>query len=99
MQEMLRTSGGQMGPLTDEVMQGRFNAGVNIDGAHAGVQCQTPRRYGRAPGGGRIEEATPAGDWRTLTLLGGFAEGAALITRADFPRPRATLRRRRSSGP
>jgi len=28
------------------------------------------RRYGRAPRGERIGEATPAGHWRTLTLLG-----------------------------
>ena len=28
------------------------------------------RRYGRAPRGERIGEGTPAGHWRTLTLLG-----------------------------
>jgi len=27
------------------------------------------RRYGRAPRGERVAEGTPAGQWRTLTLL------------------------------
>ena len=31
------------------------------------------RRYGRAPRGERVAEGTPAGHWRTLTLLGAMS--------------------------
>lgn len=31
------------------------------------------RRYGRAPRGQRVAEGTPAGHWRTLTLLGAMS--------------------------
>lgn len=31
------------------------------------------RRYGRAPRGERVGEGTPAGHWRTLTLLGAMS--------------------------
>jgi len=34
------------------------------------MTTEMTRRYGRAPRGERIAEATPAGHWRTLTLLG-----------------------------
>jgi transposase len=36
----------------------------------SGATTEMTRRYGRAPRGERIGEATPAGHWRTLTLLG-----------------------------
>ncbi len=35
-----------------------------------GVSTQMTRRYGRAPGAARLREAVPAGDWKTLTILG-----------------------------
>jgi transposase len=36
----------------------------------SGATTEMTRRYGRAPRGQRIGEATPAGHWHTLTLLG-----------------------------
>jgi Transposase and inactivated derivatives len=36
----------------------------------SGVTTEMTRRYGRAPRGQRIAEGTPAGHWRTLSLLG-----------------------------
>jgi transposase len=36
----------------------------------SGATTEMTRRYGRAPRGERIGEATPAGHWRTLSLLG-----------------------------
>lgn len=36
----------------------------------SGVTTEMTRRYGRAPRGERVGEGTPAGHWRTLTLLG-----------------------------
>lgn len=36
----------------------------------SGVTTEMTRRYGRAPGGERVGEGTPAGHWRTLTMLG-----------------------------
>jgi transposase len=36
----------------------------------SGATTEMTRRYGRAPRGERIGEGTPAGHWRTLTLLG-----------------------------
>lgn len=36
----------------------------------SGATTDMTRRYGRAPRGERIGEGTPAGHWRTLTLLG-----------------------------
>jgi len=38
------------------------------------------RRYGRAPRGERIGEATPAGHWRTLTLLGALTVQGVLAS-------------------
>ena len=38
------------------------------------------RRYGRAPRGERVREATPAGHWSTLTLLGAMSEEGVLAT-------------------
>ena len=37
-----------------------------------GVTTEMTRRYGRAPSGERVREATPAGHWSTLTLLEHF---------------------------
>jgi transposase len=36
----------------------------------SGVTTEMTRRYGRALRGERVVDATPAGHWRTLTLLG-----------------------------
>jgi len=36
----------------------------------SGVTTEMTRRYGRAPRGERVGEGTPAGHWRTLTVLG-----------------------------
>lgn len=38
------------------------------------------RRYGRAPRGERVREATPAGHWSTLTLLGAMSSQGVLAT-------------------
>jgi len=35
----------------------------------SGATTEMTRRYGRAPQGERVAEGTPAGHWRTLTLL------------------------------
>ena len=47
----------------------------------SGVTTEMTRRYGRAPGGERVREATPAGHWRTLTLLGAMTTEGLLATR------------------
>jgi transposase len=39
----------------------------------SGATTEMPRRYGRAPRGQRVAEGTPAGHWRTLTLLGALS--------------------------
>lgn len=36
----------------------------------SGVTTEMTRRYGRAPAGERVCEGTPAGNWRTLTVVG-----------------------------
>lgn len=36
----------------------------------SGVTTEMTRRYGRAMGGERVDEGVPAGNWRTLTVLG-----------------------------
>lgn len=38
------------------------------------------RRYGRAPGGERVQEGTPAGHWTTLTLLGAMSCSGLIAT-------------------
>ena len=40
----------------------------------SGVTTEMTRRYGRAPAGERVHEATPAGHWSTLTLLGALTK-------------------------
>ena len=39
----------------------------------SGATTEMTRRYGRAPCGERIREATPAGHWSVLTLLGAMS--------------------------
>ena len=39
----------------------------------SGATTEMTRRYGRAPRGERVAEGTPAGHWRTLTLLGAMS--------------------------
>jgi transposase len=39
----------------------------------SGATTEMTRRYGRAPRGERVSEGTPAGHWRTLTLLGAMS--------------------------
>ena len=39
----------------------------------SGVTTEMTRRYGRASRGERVPEGTPAGHWRTLTLLGAMS--------------------------
>ena len=46
----------------------------------SGVTTEMTRRYGRAPRGERVREATPAGHWRTLTLLGAMTSEGMLAT-------------------
>ena len=52
----------------------------------SGVTTEMTRRYGRAPRGERVREATPAGHWSTLTLLGAMtAEGLLATMRVESP--------------
>ena len=46
----------------------------------SGVTTQMTRRYGRAPRGERIREATPAGHWNTLTLWGAMTQQGMLAS-------------------
>ncbi len=46
----------------------------------SGVTTEMTRRYGRAPRGERIREASPAGHWRTLTLLGAMTSEGMLAS-------------------
>ncbi|OFV93510.1 MAG: hypothetical protein A3F68_06245 [Acidobacteria bacterium RIFCSPLOWO2_12_FULL_54_10] len=46
----------------------------------SGVTTEMTRRYGRAPRGERVHEATPAGHWSTLTLLGAMTAEGLLAT-------------------
>ena len=45
----------------------------------SGVTTEMTRRYGRARSGERLREATPAGHWRTLTLLGALDEPGGML--------------------
>ena len=47
----------------------------------SGATTEMTRRYGRAPRGERVREATPAGHWRTLTLLGAMTTQGMLASR------------------
>ena len=46
----------------------------------SGVTTEMTRRYGRASRGERVREATPAGHWHTLTLLGAITTDGLLAT-------------------
>ena len=46
----------------------------------SGATTEMTRRYGRAPCGERIREATPAGHWSTLTLLGAMSRKGMLAS-------------------
>ena len=46
----------------------------------SGVTTEMTRRYGRAPRGERVREATPAGHWSTLTLWGAITRQGLLAT-------------------
>jgi transposase len=46
----------------------------------SGVTTEMTRRYGRAPRGERVREATPAGHWSTLTVLGAMSCQGLLAT-------------------
>jgi transposase len=46
----------------------------------SGATTEMTRRYGRAPLGERIREATPAGHWKTLTLLGAMSKDGMLAS-------------------
>jgi transposase len=46
----------------------------------SGATTEMTRRYGRAVGGQRVREATPAGHWRTLTMLGAMSSEGLVAT-------------------
>ena len=46
----------------------------------SGATTEMTRRYVRAPRGERVREATPAGHWSTLTLLGAMSTAGLLAT-------------------
>lgn len=46
----------------------------------SGVTTDMTRRYGRAASGERVREATPAGHWSTLTLLGALTSQGVLAS-------------------
>lgn len=46
----------------------------------SGVTTEMTRRYGRARRGERVREGTPAGHWRTLTVLGAIRCSGWLAT-------------------
>lgn len=46
----------------------------------SGVTTEMTRRYGRAEGGQRVREATPASHWKTLTILGALSCSGLVAT-------------------
>jgi transposase len=46
----------------------------------SGVSTQMTRRYARAPGGQRVGESTPEGNWKILTILGAMSLDGMLAT-------------------
>ena len=46
----------------------------------SGVTTEMTRRYGRATRGARVNEGTPAGHWRTLTVLGAIRQSGWVAT-------------------
>lgn len=52
----------------------------------SGVTTEMTRRYGRAANGARVHDATPAGHWRTLTLLAALSlEGVRAAMTVESP--------------
>jgi transposase len=52
----------------------------------SGVTTEMTRRYGRAPRGERVAEGTPAGHWRTLSVLGAMtAQGLVATMTVESP--------------
>jgi len=52
----------------------------------SGATTEMTRRYGRAPCGERVREATPAGHWSTLPLLGAMSrEGMVASMTVESP--------------
>jgi transposase len=52
----------------------------------SGATTEMTRRYGRAPSGERVAEGTPAGHWRTLTLLSAMSlEGVLAAMTVESP--------------
>jgi DDE superfamily endonuclease len=52
----------------------------------SGVTTEMTRRYGRAPRGERVAEGTPAGHWRTLSLVGAMtAQGLVATVTVESP--------------
>ncbi len=51
-----------------------------IDLEESGVSPQMTKRYGRARRGQRIAEATPEGNWKTLTILGAMSLRGMIAT-------------------
>ena len=46
----------------------------------SGVTTEMTRRWGRALGGERVNDAVPAGHWRTLTLIGAISASGWMAT-------------------
>jgi transposase len=46
----------------------------------SGVTTSMTRLYARAPGGGRIHEATPGGHWKIMTILGAMSLNGMIAT-------------------
>jgi len=46
----------------------------------SGVTTELTRRYGRAVGSARVQEGTPAGHWKTLTVLGAVGQSGWVAT-------------------
>ncbi len=45
----------------------------------SGISTQMRKRYGRAPKGRRIVEATPEGNWKILTILGAMSLNGIIV--------------------
>ena len=59
---------------------GRIDAQRMIFLDESGVTTELTRRYGRAVGRARVQEGTPAGHWKTLTVLGAVGPSGWVAT-------------------
>jgi transposase len=59
---------------------GRIEAERLIFLDESGVTTEMTRRYGRALGSARVQEGTPAGHWKTLTVLGAVCQSGWVAT-------------------